>query len=369
MLFEFLDEYREEIIQLCKFKVNAASESKPTSALLDRGLPVFYDELIGVLRHTAMAPVTAGSPSESKIREGDAAAHGKESLRLGYSISQVVHAYGAVCQSIMEFVQTKSYKITNGEFQDLNFSLDCAIAEAVTEFEKEQNENADRSVAEEAGFLIHELGNSLAAAAIAHQMIQKGRVGSAGVTSQVLGDALERMRHLIDSSQVEIRLRGHADGVKTTQIRLMDILNEVEANAAVIGKSKEIRLAFDVDPAIQVTVDPPLFFSALSNLLNNAIKFTKEKGNVRVRGRKSGGRILIEVEDECGGLPEGEIEDLFKPFIQRGADKTGMGLGLSFSRQAIEFNQGKLTARNIPGKGCAFTIDLPKGEETVQDTA
>ncbi|HLD49613.1 MAG TPA: HAMP domain-containing sensor histidine kinase, partial [bacterium] len=246
---------------------------------------------------------------------------------------------------------------------------DCAIAEAVTEFEKEQNENADRSVAEEAGFLIHELGNSLAAAAIAHQMIQKGRVGSAGVTSQVLGDALERMRHLIDSSQVEIRLRGHADGVKTTQIRLMDILNEVEANAAVIGKSKEIRLAFDVDPAIQVTVDPPLFFSALSNLLNNAIKFTKEKGNVRVRGRKSGGRILIEVEDECGGLPEGEIEDLFKPFIQRGADKTGMGLGLSFSRQAIEFNQGKLTARNIPGKGCAFTIDLPKGEETVQDTA
>ena len=79
-----------------------------------------------------------------------------------------------------------------------------------------------------------------------------------------------------------------------------------------------------------------------------------------MRGIKSGGRILIEVEDECGGLPDEDTEELFTPFTQKGKDKTGMGLGLSLSRRVIELNKGKLTARNIPGKGCIFTIDLPK---------
>ena len=91
------------------------------------------------------------------------------------------------------------------------------------------------------------------------------------------------------------------------------------------------------------------------------MKFTKKKGKVLIQGKESEGRILIEVEDECGGLPEGKTEELFKPFIQKGTDKSGMGLGLSISRRAIELNKGTLTVRDIPGKGCVFTIDLPKG--------
>lgn len=365
MLFEFLGQYKKEIIQLCREKVLADGDSKPTSALLDQGLPVFYDELIGVLRRTASAADSRSDSeiflSKNRIREGDAAAHGKESLRLGYTISQVVHAYGAVCQSITEFVQIKSYKVTTREFQDLNLSLDCAIAEAVTEFEKVQSENVTHNEVERLGFLLHEMGNCLAAATIAQEMIREGQVGSKGITSQVLSRAHERMGHLINSARVEVRLREHASVVKT-QIRLMDILSEVEAAAILMKKSKAVHLELDVDPSIHLTADRDLIFSALLNLVNNAIKFTKKGGHVSVRSKESGGRILIEVEDECGGLPEGKTEELFKSFIQRGADKSGMGLGLSISRQAIELNRGKLTVSNLPGKGCVFMIDLPKSE-------
>ena len=362
MLHEFLQQYKKEIIQSCKDKVVADTASKPTTALLQQGLPIFYDELIGVLQRTAAtshATYSSAAYVENRIKEGDAAAHGKESLRLGYSISQVVHSYGAVCQAIMEYVQTKSYAITAREFQDLNFSLDCAIAEAVSEFEKVQTESISKSEVERLGFLMHEIRNSLSAASAAHDMIRKGSVGGAGVTSEVLSRSHARMQHLIESAEAEIRLRGHST-VERTQIRLIDIVNEVAIAAQIAGKSQDVHMAVDVNPEIQLTTDRHLLFTALSNLVNNAIKFTKKSGTVSVRGKESNGRVLLEIEDACGGLLEEKMEELFKPFVQKGANRTGMGLGLSLSLRAAELNQGRITVRNIPKKGCAFTIDLPK---------
>ena len=72
------------------------------------------------------------------------------------------------------------------------------------------------------------------------------------------------------------------------------------------------------------------------------------------------GRVLIEVEDECGGLPPGRAEDLFRPFEQRSADRSGLGLGLAIARESVEVNGGEIRARNLPGRGCIFTIDLPR---------
>jgi len=79
-----------------------------------------------------------------------------------------------------------------------------------------------------------------------------------------------------------------------------------------------------------------------------------------VRAKAVDDRILIEVEDECGGLPEGKIEELFQPFSQKSADRSGVGLGLSISKRAIALNKGSLSATDLPGKGCIFTINLPR---------
>jgi hypothetical protein len=71
-------------------------------------------------------------------------------------------------------------------------------------------------------------------------------------------------------------------------------------------------------------------------------------------------RVLIEVRDECGGLASGSVNELFRPFEQRSADRTGVGLGLAFSRWGAEANDGRIYARNLPGEGCIFTVDLPR---------
>jgi signal transduction histidine kinase len=70
--------------------------------------------------------------------------------------------------------------------------------------------------------------------------------------------------------------------------------------------------------------------------------------------------VLIEVEGECGGLPAGNVDDLIRPFDQRSADRTGIGLGLAFSKWGVEANHGRINARDLPERGSIFTIDLPR---------
>jgi signal transduction histidine kinase len=94
----------------------------------------------------------------------------------------------------------------------------------------------------------------------------------------------------------------------------------------------------------------------------NAFKFTREAGQVVLRAKGSDNRVLIEIEDECGGLPPGAGEIIFRPFKQATADQRGVGLGLAITRRSVEADGGKLSVRDIPGHGCIFTIDMPRFE-------
>jgi hypothetical protein len=104
--------------------------------------------------------------------------------------------------------------------------------------------------------------------------------------------------------------------------------------------------------------------AAIANLLQNAFKFTRAAGHVSLAAHAESDRIFIDVQDECGGLPPGKTEELFLPFKQRSSDRSGVGLGLSISRRCVEANGGKLRARDLPGTGCIFTIDLPRPTPT-----
>ena len=82
-------------------------------------------------------------------------------------------------------------------------------------------------------------------------------------------------------------------------------------------------------------------------------------GKVAVCAVLGGRRVHIEVEDECGGLPDENLEALFSTFgARRGKDRSGLGLGLSVSRKAVRSFGGDIHVRNLPGKGCISTIEL-----------
>lgn len=367
MLYEFLSAERKEILALCSEKILRLAGSRSSSDEMERGLPVFYDELIEVLRTDTDNFGEVDNKAIGDVHRASAERRGKESLKLGYSVSQVVHGYGALCQAITQYVEENSSQAASArEFNRLNFCLDVAIAEAVTEFNRGQKENAELDEVQRLGFVAHELRNALTSASLAYGLIKTGKVGADGSTARILEDAHKRMKEIIDRSLVEVRLRNEPT-VHFQRYRVIQLISEVEATASFDAGAKSIEVRIEAAPELAVVVDRHLIISALSNLVQNAIKFTKPGGIVWIRSKAVEERVSLEVEDQCGGLPPGKGEELFEPFAQEGTDKSGLGLGLTISRRAVSLNKGVLSVRNLPRQGCVFSIDLPLAPTSLEE--
>jgi signal transduction histidine kinase len=91
-----------------------------------------------------------------------------------------------------------------------------------------------------------------------------------------------------------------------------------------------------------------------------SFKFTHPAGHIWFRTRAAANLVFLDIEDECGGLAPGQAESLFRPFQQRSSDRSGLGLGLSISQRAVRLHGGEIRVRNLPGKGCIFTVELPR---------
>jgi signal transduction histidine kinase len=290
--------------------------------------------------------------------------HGRDLMKRGFTVEQVVHDYGDLCQAITDMAVESDVLIEVDEFRTLNRCLDNGIADAVTEFGYQQKlayvEDGVQAQNERLGFLAHELRNFIASATLSTAAIKSGEVPLNGATASILDRSLIGMRTLIDRTLAEVRLT--AGMPRRSQVfSVADFIAEVKVITSLEAAARECEFTVaDVDPNLGVEADREMLFSALGNLLQNAFKFTHHHTAVSLNAHASGDRVLIDVEDHCGGLPPGDAGRLFDSFAQRGADRTGLGLGLSISRRSVEANAGFLRVRDTPGVGCVFTIDLPR---------
>lgn len=352
MLDAFVAENRAEIIRRCRAKVELRSIPTPTPAELEYGVPRFLDQLVAELRDH--------SPSRGDIGTS-AARHGRALHLQGFTISQVVHDYGDVCQSITDLALERQAPISVEDFRILNRCLDDAIASAVTEYGRGNQAlvAAANRDDERLAFLAHEIRNLVGTASIAFDVLKTGNVGVAGSTGRVLQRSLSALRDLITRSLEDVRLRHSVRD--RSRFGLDEFVADLAPAAALEAGVRG--LIFDVAggaPGAQVVADRPVVTAVVMNLLQNAFKFTRPGSRVTLRGSATAEQVSIAVEDECGGLPEGATDDLFRPFEQRGADRTGVGLGLAMCRWGAEVNGGRITARNLPDRGCVFTVELPR---------
>lgn len=352
MLYEFLEKHRDEILTLTEEKTLKLAGALPSSNQLKQGLPIFYEHLINHLKQPK------DTNSENKIVAG-AAIHGRELLRLNYTLSHVVHAYGAMCQAITEFADRKNAGISTIEFNDLNLCLDIAIAAAVSEFQFHSVQASEDREVQHLGFLVHELRNALSSATVAHEMIKQGLVGNSGSTSRVLGESLLRMRNLIDRSLSEVRMRADPE-VHTEKFHLHTLIDQILLTAQSEAGTKSQELKNEIRQEVELETDRQLLLSAVANLIQNALKYTKTGGAISVRAKSSANNLIIEIEDQCGGINANALKNIFKPFNSGGFDQSGMGLGLTIVQRAVSLLQGKISVSNNPGIGCAFLIDIPK---------
>ena len=298
----------------------------------------------------------SGRPNEA-VLAASARLHGKELLRLGYTLSHVVHAYGSMCQAITELATKKKSVITPGEFNDLNGCLDIAIAGAVTEFQALSNTQESTRENEHLGFLAHELRNALGTVTMSLELIRDGTVGFGGSSGQVLDRGLKRIEQLIDKSLMEVRLKVDPS-VRPGPVQILQLVDQIAVTAGVEARSREQILQIEINPDLVVRADQQLIYSAISNLIQNALKYTRSVGKITVRAKSVDQSAVVEVEDECGGLTN-ETVDLFKRFEQHNENRKGLGLGLTIAKRAITLNHGTISLSNLPGRGCIFKIVLP----------
>ncbi len=357
MLHDFLARERTAIIKMAKQKAQSVRWGRLAFGVVEESWDVFYDDLTGLV-------ISGVDNSAGNLDPDDL---GKEYLKLGFAITDAVQSYNIIYQAITESAVSHGLTISDEELNRLNTSLDIAIAQVVTQFERVQTKAQDLKENERLGFLAHELRNSLQSATIALEMIELGTVTIKSKTGNLLQSSLQRMADLIDNALTGVRLSVEP-AVRMRRIRAFEVISEVEVTAAFQARIRDQSLCIQTSNDIEVYVDRQLFVSALSNIVQNALKFTRAQGTVSIRAKESDGRVLIEVEDECGGLNVDNLEDLFVTGVQSGADRTGVGLGLAISRQAVERNNGELRVENLPGKGCIFVIDLPAPAKPEQAT-
>jgi signal transduction histidine kinase len=355
MLSEFLTTHREKIIAKARSKVASRPAPRATSEELQTGVPLFLEQLVTTLRGEVSTGRTAASDHQIGL---SAAKHGKALQKIGFTAAQVIHDYGDVCQAITELAAELDAQITPDEFHTLNRCIDEAMAEAVSEFGRQRELSISDDETERLGFFAHELRNVLSNSMLAFEILKSGSVGIDGSTGALLGRNLARMRDLIDRSLAEVRLKA---GIKKRQrVPLSEFIEEVEVAATIEAKARGMQLTITPVPAgVAISVDRQILAAVVANLVQNALKFTRPGGHVLVKTHADKEHAFIAVEDECGGLA-GNPEELFTPFEQRSADRSGLGLGLAIAREGVTANGGEISARNIAGRGCVFTIELPR---------
>jgi signal transduction histidine kinase len=333
---------------------------RPSTANLDYGVPRLIAQLAETLRLEETTAHNAPFAEVPHEISQTAALHGEDLLRRGFTLEQVVHDYGDLCQAITELAHDANEPITVEEFHTFNRCLDSAIANAVTQFgrlyDKRAADAAARTQNDRLALLATELRTSVDAAMLSFSAIKTGRVAVSGQTGAVLDRSLLRLSDIVERTLAEVRL-DHRRQVTMETIELPAFLERVSVFAVLEAAAKGVDFAVFTDGALVVDADRELLSSAIAILLQNALRFTPTGGHVTLYSHSFSGRVVIEIKDECGGLQPAAHAELLQLLHDTGPERDA---GISSCRHAVNLTGATLALEDLPHQGCRFTIELSK---------
>jgi signal transduction histidine kinase len=372
MMHKFLLQNRESLIERCRIKVSVRAARVVTAEQLQNGIPLFLDQLIDRLKiEQPSDPLTKCEKPEqtaSELPPNDlgrtAAKHTHGLLHFGFSIDQLVHNYGDLCQAVTDLACERGEPFEIDEFRTLIQFLDDASASAVVEYTTHRDSivahDTALDMAEKLEDLALDLRGLIGTAMLAFAAAKASNLSLKGATGSVLEHGLFDLRDLIDRALAASRSTAGTSPCGEV-FSVAEFIEEIKFAAGLAAQVRGCSLLVTaVSPTLNARGDRDLLYAAVGSLIQNAFKFTRAHTAVFLNVHTVADRILIDVVDHCGGLSNGDTETLFLPFAGSAVDKTGLGLGLHVARRSVELNGGSLTARNQPGKGCTFTISLPR---------
>ncbi|NPV79335.1 MAG: hypothetical protein HPY52_03520 [Firmicutes bacterium] len=213
----------------------------------------------------------------------------------------------------------------------------------------------------------HELRTPLASVRAYVQLLLQGRMGD---LSERQRDALEvidrnilRMARII-SNVLDMAKIHHSELILNLgDMDLCEVISSVVQEVKPLASAKKIEISVQVSGPVMGKWDRDRIHQVLTNLLDNAIKFTMPEGRILVRASHAGDHVQVEVTDSGVGIKKERLESIFEPFGPvRGKDRepgTGLGLGLSISKGIVEAHGGKIWVESQEEKGSSFYFTLP----------
>jgi PAS domain S-box-containing protein len=181
---------------------------------------------------------------------------------------------------------------------------------------------------------------------------------------EAIGEESRRLSQVMNKLLLASRLSGGAVKLEKEPVNLGVLAGKVARRLRNLTSIHRIEVEFPGDLP-SVLVEPSLMEQVLTNLVENAIKYSPRGGRVTVSGTRINGKVKVTVADEGVGIPPGDMDHLFERFHrgEKGQSKIqGTGLGLYICKSIVEAHGGQMEAISRPGQGSQFSFSLPAGE-------
>ena len=340
--------HRDEILRGCRQRV---SDSVTDTGELDADVEIFFDEIAQALQHHELR--TAADDPPSLARSEAAARLGRTPHHAGLQPSKVPFIFGAISHAIGQAGARHGLSIAADEYSIFNQCIDAGVATSIEQFWDSEKARRQRRVSERFGDLAHELRGALGNAALAFKLLRTGEVALGGRTASILANNLMRMEALVARTLSSVQL-DTSSALELSPVNVATVLRHLQACTI---PDRAISITLEVDESLHVNADEMLLTSAISNLLHNACRFSCDGARVGLSCRAEDHGVVIEVEDECGGLAPDELSELFSLFVSGGEHP--QDLALAITKRATEAMDGRVYVENRPDHGCAFTLAFP----------
>jgi two-component system sensor histidine kinase CpxA len=174
---------------------------------------------------------------------------------------------------------------------------------------------------------------------------------------------VDRLNQMIEEALVLSRLENTLQTIEKKHLDFTALLQNIIHEEQFIANDKSITITLDPTIAVELPGDPNLLFSAISNVLTNAVKYSPKYSTVNVALSVNEQTVSLIICDNGIGVPPQSLTELFTPFyrvnLARDRNTGGTGLGLAIAKQAIIAHQGNIFAKNNETKGLSVTIQLP----------
>jgi signal transduction histidine kinase/DNA-binding LacI/PurR family transcriptional regulator/DNA-binding NarL/FixJ family response regulator len=187
------------------------------------------------------------------------------------------------------------------------------------------------------------------------------------IVKQNIDILLENMLNLLDAERLA---KGAMSFSHNSFIDLSVYMKKKCSLFQPVAEKKKMKITLQTEDAVVIKIDPWALDRIATNLLDNAVKYTQEKGEVSVIVRKTGGKALLSVMDNGPGLSATTMKHIFEPYYQlsqKRSSKEGIGVGLSIVKKIIDDLGASITVENNKPRGACFTVTFTRSKEPAQE--